>query len=58
MLTALTILAICGLLFWVYSVVRILKTWWSRDWLNKTIWFAILSLVGTACIGILLMRWT
>jgi len=52
----LKLLAIAGLLFYMYAIVHILKTWRSRDWMNKTIWFVMLSLVGGACVGILFSR--
>lgn len=56
MLFALKLLAILGLLFYLYAVSRILKTWQRRDRLNVTIWFVILSLLGGVCIGVLFMR--
>ena len=53
----LRLFAVAGLLFYVYAFVRILKTWWSRDWINKTVWFVALSLLGAACgIAVLLIH--
>ncbi|MBZ5654525.1 MAG: hypothetical protein LAO56_04505 [Acidobacteriia bacterium] len=48
--------AVIGLLFYVYAVIRILKTWRYRDRMNVAIWFVVLGLLGGMCIGLLLMK--
>lgn len=49
--------AIFGLLFFAYAILRILATWERRDRLNLAIWFIVLSLIGGISIG-LLGRWS
>ncbi len=50
------VIAVVGLLFYIYCAWRILSTWNHRDRLNKSIWFVFLGLFGGLCIG-LLGRW-
>jgi drug/metabolite transporter (DMT)-like permease len=46
-------LAIVGLLFYVYAIVRVVKTWEHRDRVNKTIWFVVLAALGGVCLGVM-----
>jgi hypothetical protein len=48
---------ICGLLFCVYAIWKILQTWKSRGRQSLTIWWIILILGGGACFW-LLGRWS
>jgi hypothetical protein len=47
------VVAIIGLLFFVYATARVYTSWQYRDRLNVTIWFIILSSIGGVCIGLL-----
>jgi hypothetical protein len=48
----LKLLAALGVLFYIYAIARIYRSWWSRHWINKSVWFVILSVIGAACVAL------
>jgi hypothetical protein len=53
MVIALKVVAIFWLLFWGYAAWRILKSWNSRNTLEKAIWFVVLATTGGIAIAVL-----
>jgi hypothetical protein len=47
------LISVIGLLFYLYAIVRILRTWKQRDVVNKAFWWVALGLIGGAAIGLL-----
>ena len=51
------VLAVLGVLFCAYAVLRILRTWNYRDRLNLAVWWVVLAATAGLCIGFL-GRWS